>query len=213
MSSSKKLKVFLVDDHAIFLEGLLSLLEKEENYQVIGTAVNAENALDVLQKESIDLLITDLNLPGMDGMELTRRVRNTLPEIKIIMLSMHDETEFVRDAIKAGINGYVMKKDSHDQLLKAVSTVIGGSIFVSDELNTKLLSGIGRESEKPELTERESQVLKMIAEDLPNKEIAKRLHISKRTVETHRKNLMHKTGSNSVVGLINFAYKNRLLDN
>lgn len=208
----KPLNIFLVDDHIIFLEGLLSLLENDK-YKIAGTATNAENAIKLMQQTPVDLLITDLNLPGMDGLKLTENVKKQFPLLRIIMLSMHDEIQMVRDALKAGVNGYIMKRDSHQELVLAIETVSKNEMYISKELNSKLLAGLANPQEQPLLTDREKEILKMIAEDLSNQEIADRLHISKRTVETHRKNLMLKTGSNSVVGLVNFAYKNRLLDN
>lgn len=208
----KPLNIFLVDDHIIFLEGLLSLLENDK-YKIAGTATNAENALKLIPQTPVDLLITDLNLPGMDGLKLTEHIKKQFPSLRVIMLSMHDEIQMVRDALKAGVNGYIMKRDSHQELVLAIETVSRNEMYISKELNSKLLAGLANTQEQPLLTDREKEVLKMIAEDLSNQEIADRLHISKRTVETHRKNLMLKTGSNSVVGLVNFAYKNRLLDN
>ncbi|MCB0281550.1 MAG: response regulator transcription factor [Calditrichae bacterium] len=211
-SELKPLNIFLVDDHIIFLEGLLSLLENDK-YKIAGTATNAENALKLIPQTPVDLLITDLNLPGMDGLKLTEHIKKQFPSLRVIMLSMHDEIQMVRDALKAGVNGYIMKRDSHQELVLAIETVSRNEMYISKELNSKLLAGLANTQEQPLLTDREKEVLKMIAEDLSNQEIADRLHISKRTVETHRKNLMLKTGSNSVVGLVNFAYKNRLLDN
>lgn len=203
--------VFLVDDHTILLDGLTNLLDKEDDLKIIGTATNAEDALIYLKDNKVDLLITDQNLPGMDGLELIKQTRSLYPQIKVIMLSMHDESDIIRSVLSEGVDGYVLKKDSHFELKLAIQSVFQNEVYLSKGLNKILISALDQNVEKILLTEREKEILIMITNDLSTKEIAEKLHISSRTVESHRKNLLRKTGSNSVVGLVNYAYKTKLI--
>lgn len=205
------MKIFLVDDHTILLEGMISLLEKEDELEIAGYASNAEDALEFLQKEPVDLLICDQSLPGMDGLALIKQVKKFDQNLKIIVLSVHDEAHLVKEILRSGVNGYILKKDSHLELLTAIESIVNDEIYLSQGLNRVLLSGLMGAQEQSWLTNREREILKLIAADFSNKQIAAKLHISQRTVETHRKNLLRKTRSNSVVGLVNYAYTHNLL--
>ena len=208
---AKQMKTILIDDHAILLDGIRALLEKEEGVEVIATAESAEKGLELIQSHQPDLLITDFNLPGMDGLSLIRRVKKMLPDIKIIVLSMHDETHLVKEILKEGVNGYVLKKDSHKELSEALQQIKVGRVFLSDEINKMLIRGLNFPDEQKLLSDREREILKLIAKEYSNKQIAEELFISERTVETHRKNIFRKTGTSSLVGLIKFAYANSLI--
>ncbi|HMP98151.1 MAG TPA: response regulator transcription factor [Cyclobacteriaceae bacterium] len=205
------MKTLLVDDHAILLDGVRALLEKEEDVSIVATASSAEQALDLLKQHQPDLLITDFNLPGMDGLSLIRRVKKIFPEIKIIVLSMHDETHLVKEILKEGVNGYILKKDSHKELSEALQQIRNGKVFLSDEINKMLIRGLNFPDDNKLLSEREREILKLIAKEYSNRQIAEELFISERTVETHRKNIFRKTGTSSLVGLIKFAYANNLI--
>lgn len=207
------MKILLVDDHAIVLDGLRAILQqqKEEDIYYISTVMSAEEALVHLEKNEVDLMITDFNLPGMDGLALIRRVKKTKPGLKIILLSMHDEPHLVREILKEGIQGYILKKDSHQELIRAISTVQSGKIFLSDDVSKILIQNIHFPEDERLLTDREREILKLIAREYSNKEIAEQLFISERTVETHRKNIFRKTKTSSLVGLIKFAYANHLI--
>lgn len=205
------MKIFLVDDHTILLEGMISLLEKEDELEIAGYASNAEDALEFLQKEPVDLLICDQSLPGMDGLALIKQVKKFDQNLKIIVLSVHVEAHLVKEILRSGVNGYILKKDSHLELLTAIESIVNDEIYLSQGLNRVLLSGLMGAQEQSWLTNREREILKLIAADFSNKQIAAKLHISQRTVETHRKNLLRKTRSNSVVGLVNYAYTHNLL--
>lgn len=209
--SVSMMKTLLVDDHAILLDGVRALLEKEEDVSIVATASSAEQALDLLKQHQPDLLITDFNLPGMDGLSLIRRVKKIFPEIKIIVLSMHDETHLVKEILKEGVNGYILKKDSHKELSEALQQIRNGKVFLSDEINKMLIRGLNFPDDNKLLSEREREILKLIAKEYSNRQIAEELFISERTVETHRKNIFRKTGTSSLVGLIKFAYANNLI--
>jgi DNA-binding NarL/FixJ family response regulator len=208
--SELRMKILLVDDHAILSDGVKSLLEKED-YEVVFQADSAERALDFLKKNEVDLMITDFNMPGMDGLSLIHLVKRINQNIKIIVLSMHDEVHLVKEILKSGVNGYVLKKDTQRELLQAIREVQAGKVFLSNDINKVLIVNLQNPDEGRLLTDREREILKLIAREFTNKQIAEELFISERTVETHRKNIFKKTGTNSLVGLIKFAYANNLI--
>ncbi|MCH7402904.1 response regulator [Belliella kenyensis] len=205
------MKVFLVDDHAILLDGIKSLLEKDTSIHVVGLASTAENALEFIKNNEVELLITDYNLPGIDGLALVRIVKKISPLTKIIILSMHDEAHLVKEILKEDIQGYVLKNDSHKELIQAISAVKENKIYLSNDINRIIINSLQFPQEERMLTDREREILKLIAKEYSNKEIAEQLFISERTVETHRKNIFRKTKTNSLVGLIKFAYGNNLI--
>ncbi|MCC5918995.1 MAG: response regulator transcription factor [Cryomorphaceae bacterium] len=209
--STKKLNVFLTDDHAILMDGVKTILDKQSNLTVVGTAENAEKTIEQLENQEVDLLITDFNLPDMDGLQLVKKVKMAHPQIKIIVLSMHDESRIVRSILKEGVEGYLLKSDSHYELLKAIECIVAGEIFLSKQVNQIIVNALKYPDEDRLLTDREREIVKLIAEDLSNKQIAQHLFISERTVETHRKNILKKTGTNTAVGLLKFAYANGIL--
>lgn len=204
-------RVILVDDHAILLDGVRNLLEKEDDIIVSGIFPNGEAALQYLKNNDVDLVVTDFHMPGMDGLSLVHTIRRIKPETKIIVMSMHDESHLVKEILKAGINGYVLKKDTHRELLKAIREVTDGQVYLSNDINRILITNLQNPDEGKLLTDREREIVKLIAKEYSNKDIAEALFISERTVETHRKNIFKKTGTNSLVGLIKFAYANNLI--
>jgi DNA-binding NarL/FixJ family response regulator len=210
-NESVRMKILLVDDHTILLDGVKSLLSGEEDLQVVGQAGSAEAALEFLKKQDVDLIITDYSMPGMDGLSLLNTVKRIAPNTKIILLSMHDEVHLVKEILKAGVNGYVLKKDTHKELLSAIHDVKNGKVYLSSDVNKMLITNLNNPDEGKLLTDREREILKLIAKEYTNKNIAEELFISERTVETHRKNIFKKTGTNSLVGLIKFAYANNLI--
>jgi len=207
----EKVRVYLVDDHTILLDGVRSLLHSTEEYEVVGSAANAEDALKYLQNNPVDVLISDYSLPGMDGLGLVRVLQRIKPELKIIIMSMHDEAHLVKEILKEGIKGYLLKKDSQKELLSALEQVRNGRVYLSNEINSLLIENLQNPDEGKLLTEREREILKLIAKEYTNRDIAEELFISERTVETHRKNIFRKTKTNSLVGLIKFAYANNLI--
>jgi two-component system nitrate/nitrite response regulator NarL len=205
------MRILLVDDHAILLDGIKTLLEKVEGINVTATAQSAEKALQILSDTEVDLVITDFNMPGMDGLSLIHSIKKIKPKIKTIILSMHDETHLVKEILRSGVNGYVLKKDTHHELLKAIHEVEQGKIYLSSDINKILIDNLQNPDDGKLLSDREREIVKLIAKEYSNKQIAEKLFISERTVETHRKNIFKKTGANSLVGLIKFAYANNLI--
>lgn len=210
-NKSARMKILLVDDHTILSDGVKSLLAPEDDLQIVGQTGSAEAALEFLKKQDVDLIITDYSMPGMDGLSLLNTVKRVAPNTKIIMLSMHDEVHLVKEILKAGINGYVLKKDTHKELLNAIRDVKNGKVYLSSDVNKMLITNLNNPDEGKLLTDREREILKLIAKEYTNKDIAEELFISERTVETHRKNIFKKTATNSLVGLIKFAYANNLV--
>lgn len=208
---STTMKIFLTDDHAILLGGLIKILSAEDDFEVVGSAGTVKETQDLLTQKKVDLLITDYNLPDDDGLTLVRRVKQKHPEIKIIVLSMHDEAHLIKEILKEGVDGYILKKDSHEELVNAVRAVKSGKVYLSSDVNSMLMKSLNGNDEKRLLTDREREILKLIAKEFTNKEMAEELFISERTVETHRKNIFRKTGTNNLVGLIKFAYANNLI--
>jgi DNA-binding NarL/FixJ family response regulator len=210
-SKTMSTRILLVDDHAILLDGIKNLLNKEEGLSVAGLAESAEAALEFLKQHEVDIVITDFNMPGMDGLSLVNTIKRIRPSVKTIVLSMHDETHLVKEILRSGVNGYVLKKDSHKELLKAIQYVQSGNVYLSSDINKILILNLQNPDEGRLLTDREREIVKLIAKEYSNKNIAEELFISERTVETHRKNIFKKTGTNSLVGLIKFAYANNLI--
>jgi two-component system nitrate/nitrite response regulator NarL len=204
-------RIIIVDDHAILLDGIKSILEKEQHLRVDRTFQSAEEALRYFETEDTDLLITDFNLPGMDGLSLIHTIKRMKPDMHIVVLSMHNEVHLVKEILKAGVNAFILKNDSHKELLLAIEEVMAGKIFLSSDVNRMLIQNLQNPDEGKLLTDREREILKLISKEYSNKDIAEKLFISERTVETHRKNIFRKTGTSSLVGLIKFAYANNLI--
>ena len=205
------MKILLVDDHSILLDGLKKLIEEDEMLNVVDAVANVPDAIRSLDKHKPDLVITDYNLGDDDGLSLVQKAKRLFPEMKFIVLSMHDEAHLVKEILKEGVHGYVLKKDTKDELLEAIYAVRGGRMYLSNDINTMLVKSLHEPSEGKLLTAREREVLKLISQEYANKQIAEELFISERTVETHRKNIFRKTKTNSLVGLIKFAYANNLI--
>ncbi|WP_420580146.1 response regulator [Reichenbachiella sp.] len=205
------MRVFLVDDHQMMLDGVANLVREKEDCELVGSAVTMQEALDQILAIEVDLLISDYNLPDGDGLTLLHRLKKVKPDMKVIMLSMHDEAHLVKEILKEGVDGYVLKRDSHTDLTQAISAVAQGKKYMSDEINQMLINHLHQPDDIKLLTDREREVLKLIAQEYSNKMIAEALFISERTVETHRKNIFRKTQTSSLVGLIKFAYANNLI--
>lgn len=206
------MKILLVDDHAIVADGLQALLQAEKDFTVVEKLTSGNFALAYLKQHPVDLMITDYSMPEMDGVTLVNKAKQINPDLKIIVLSMHDDASIIREMLSAGVDGYVLKKYAQQELVNAIETVQHGKQYWSSEVNKVLLSAIlPQDTSSNHITERELDVLRLLAQELTSRQIADKLFISERTVETHRKNLMRKTGANNVIGLMHYAYSNKLL--
>jgi two-component system, NarL family, nitrate/nitrite response regulator NarL len=205
------IRVLLVDDHQIVLDGLRSLLDQDPSFDVMGAFSDPERALAYLSVQTPDILLTDYSMPQMSGLELARKAKLLQPTIKAALLSMHDEPSVVKEAMKMGINGFLLKNIQQTELKEALRKIYSGLMYISAEITTQLLHHHVIEEGDSKLTDRELEILKLITKEFSNKQIAEALHISERTVETHRKNIFRKTGTTSLVGLINYAYANKIV--
>lgn len=205
------IRIVLVDDHQIILDGLSMLLDQDPSFDVIASFSHPEKALSFLSAQEPDILVTDYSLPGINGVELIRKAKILHPAMKAVLLSMHDEPSIVREAIKLGVNGYLLKNIQQAELKEAIRKIYSGLIYVSAEITSQLLQQSNGNQNESALTERELEVLALITKENSNKQIANKMHISERTVETHRKNIFRKTGTTSLVGLVKYAYSNNLI--
>ena len=214
-----KIKVLLVEDHAIVRQGLRRLLE-EEGLVVAGEAADGREAVKLAGELDPDIVIMDITMPRLGGIETTRKIRKTNPGIKVIMLTIHDEESFIYKSFDAGANGYMVKEKAMEDLLDAISTVMKGEIYLSPNFSTKVLesyhklvkSGRKKVDDFSRLTNREREILQLIAEGNTSKEIANLLYISGKTVENHRANIMKKLDIHETAGLVRYAIKIGLVD-
>lgn len=207
----KSIKLLIVDDHRIVLDGLKSLFDQDPHFEIMGAASSAEEALRLLQIHHPDILLTDYRLPGLTGLELAMVVKEKYPTIKRVILSMHDEGLLVKQILKEGVDGYLLKSIQQTELKTALHQIMEGFPYVSPEITRMMLANMNSEQPEELLSERERQVLNLIAKECSNKQIAEKLFISERTVETHRKNIFRKTNTSSLVGLIKYAFANNLI--
>lgn len=200
--------IYLVDDHKIFVKGIAALLEREQGIRVMGYTYDGKSALEALRAEKPDVLLTDIQMSGFSGIELTRIVKDELPDVKVIGLSMFDKPEVINELIAAGADGYLLKDLEKDELLKAIHEVMEGNMYYSSSAAQVLMQNVNN---KDLLTKREKEIIVLIAKEKSNVEIADMLFISEHTVESHRKNIFRKTRAKSIVGLVKYAYDNKLL--
>ncbi len=215
---TRKQKIVIAEDHTILREGLRSLLSSNEKYEIVGEAEDGRDAIRCVEKLAPDLLLIDLSMPIMNGMEAIRDIKKRHPEIKIIALTVHKTEEYILATLDAGADGYVLKDATHNELLMAISSVLSGKPYLSPGVSEKVIEGYleGRRTLKASsawdtLSQREREVLKLIAEGYKNKEIADILFISIKTVEKHRSNLMKKLSLHNAAALTAFAIEKGLI--
>jgi len=206
-----KHRILLVDDHPILTDGLKMVFKDNAKFDIVASAHSGAYALALIKTRPIDLMVADYSMPDINGLELIRQAKTLCPNLKTIMLTMHDEAPIIKEVIAAGVDGYVLKKSAMDDLALAMDAVLAGKPYLSAEAGQKLFQ-LARQHESDEpLTDREVEVLRLIIKELTNKEIAAQLFISDRTVEVHRKNLMRKIRCNNTVGLIKYAFAHNLV--
>ena len=209
MSGNGSIRLMLCDDHRIILDGLQGLLGNTPDLEVVGTATNGAEVLELLEHIAADVLLMDINMPVMDGFQALERLKKQGASVKVIMLTMHDEAGVAQQAIEKGAKGYVVKDSGKDELLLAIRQVHSGQRHFSSTVTEALLKGNTADARRTGplagLSERELEVLSGIAEGLTNKELGQRLFISPRTVDTHRTNLMKEMKVHNVAGLVRIA--------
>ena len=211
------INILLVDDHQILLDGLRTMLEAEPDFKIIGTAKNGHEAIPILQQQAVDVLILDLSMPEMDGMETTKYVKKQFPDVKIIILTTNDEGSIITEILKQGATGYMLKNSTQEQLVKGIRLANEGKTVLNNEVTTRMIESIRQKDNAPEkrnipkITRREKEVLQLIAEEFTAQEIADQLFVSLNTVITHRRNLFVKMEVKNSVGLVKKAIENGLI--
>jgi DNA-binding NarL/FixJ family response regulator len=207
------IRVIIADDHVIFRQGLLKLLSAENNLSVIGEAGDGAEALNLIMRERPDIAIVDISMPGLDGFEIFRKIRELNIGTKVIFLTMHKDSMTARKAMGLEVSGYVLKDNAFEDLLYAIRSVYAGGTFVSPSVSQRIFKqSLYLDSESRALTARESEILRLIATGLTNRQIGDKLCISVKTVETHRTNIMQKLDLHSTADLVRYAMKTGLVD-
>jgi len=210
------INLVIADDHKIFRDGLKSIFDNQAEIDVVGEAANGAQVLDLLSKQSIDVILMDISMGESDGIGTTQIIKKKYPDIKVLILSMHNESGFIIKSMEAGASGYLLKNAGKEETIRAINTVFTGDTYYSNEVSEKILAHLTQKNNNNKgsihLTKREKEILKLIAEEYTNPEIAEQLFISIRTVDTHRRNLLEKIGAKNTVGLVKYAIKEGLLD-
>ncbi len=218
-SYQRPIRVLVVDDHTLFRSGLKMLLEKEEDIVVTGDASSAEEALEYFNNSTLDLVLMDIGLPGMDGLEATRKIKEREPEAKVLVLTMYDDEPYLLKALEAGASGYLLKETASDELVSAIRRAMDGEMIVHPYLVKVLVKevlgdnkeGRGESSGSDSLTEREKEILKYISLGYTNQELADHLVVSVKTIEKHKANIMEKLNLDRRYQLVNYAIKHGLV--
>lgn len=219
-----KVSVYIIDDHKLFVEGLCSLLADIQGFEIEGFSLNPLNFLENINTVNADVFLVDINMPQMSGVQLTAKLKDIKPSAKVLALTMYDEYEYVEKMIMAGASGYILKSASIQELTNAIKSVADGSKFLGRDIQEVLFNKVEKGNQdfnqktlsfgaEPEatLTKREIEILILISKELTTQQIAEKLFISERTVETHRKNIFSKTKAKSVIGLSRYAEKHGYL--
>lgn len=215
----KKINIVIADDHKIFRQGVTELLKREKDIVVVADLVTKDELDRIIEKNIVDLVIMDIDMGEESGIDITRQLKKDHPEVRVLALSMHGDRNYVVRMLEAGASGYILKNAGKDEILDAIHTVASGNTYFSSQVSNALLEHISNpvliKKKKPEdlpLTDREIEVLKLIAEENNNAEIAEKLFISVRTVDTHRRNLLDKLAAKNTAGLVKYAVKKGLVD-
>lgn len=213
-----KKRIVIVEDRTLVREGLRLLVTSDEHYHIVGEAEDGHAAIKVAGEVQPDLILMDLSMPRMNGMDAIREIKKLCPATRILVLTVHDSEEFIVASLEAGADGYILKDASKAELMMAIKNVLEGKRFLSPGISDKIIDGYLAKHPQPKLrpvsqllTHREREILKLIAEGYRNREIGKLLCISVNTVEKHRENIMHKLGVHNTSGLTAFAIENGLV--
>lgn len=210
-----KIRVLLVDDHTILREGLRSLLSLQEDIEVVGEAGDGQAALELISTLKPDIVVMDIAMPGMDGLEATRRIKKDFPETRVLILTQHDNREYVFSLLQAGAVGYILKKSGGTEVVNAIRSTFAEGAFlppsIAREVVDRYIQRPQQQTSRPPLTDREKEVLRLIAEGKSNKEIAEILCLSVKTVMAHRTNIMEKLDIHSRTELVKYAIRQGII--
>jgi two-component system nitrate/nitrite response regulator NarL len=216
IKSDLMIQIIIADDHQMFIDGIKVLLEQETTISVVGEALNGKELLDLLEKQTADIILMDISMPVIDGIEATRIIRKKHSGIKILMLTMYNTKQYITSMISAGVNGYILKDTGKEELMKAIEAIHRGYTYYSQEVTARVMESFRKlnihTDAYPELTQREKDVLKLFAEEFTASEVGDKLNISHYTVEAHRKNMLSKFNVRTTVGLVKIAIERGLLD-
>jgi DNA-binding NarL/FixJ family response regulator len=207
----KKTRFLVIDDHPISREGLVYLINNERDFTVIAEASSAEEALSIIEEKEVDFALVDISLKGINGLQLIRKLKNGYPKIKILVVSMHDEALYGERAIDTGADGYIMKEETSNKVLKAIRHILAGNIYVSEAMEQRVMLGMMKKRQSPgssivdKLSDREFEIFQLIAKGMGPALIAKKLNMSVKTVETHRNNIKIKFNLSTAYELREFA--------
>ncbi|MEO5674803.1 MAG: response regulator transcription factor [Chitinophagales bacterium] len=215
-----KIKIIICDDHQIFVEGLKALIKDSDQVTMIGEASNGEELLELAKLKDADVVLMDIFMPKINGIEATQKLKLIYPDIKILGLTMVEEAKQISDMIKAGASGYLLKTSGRDELVEAIVKVHAGERYLSNEVSIKLLDRMLNTNEalheiperNPPITKREHEIIQLIAQELTNEEIARKLNNSPMTIITHRKNLLRKLNVKNTAGLVRYAVQHGLVN-
>jgi len=212
----KKVTLYIIDDHQVLVDGLSVLLAGQEFIDIIGRNTDPVLAAQEIKKLKPGIVLTDIQMPGMNGIELTKQVKRVLPDTRVLALSMFGDYAHISEMMSAGVDGYILKNSDKHEVLTAIATLQRGDQYFSQHVLKELEKASKEEQSdngenKPHITSREREIIQLISKEYSNARIAEALFISERTVETHRKNIFRKTGTKSVVGLLKFAMERNLL--
>ncbi len=215
----QKIRVLIADDHKIIRVGLRGLIELSQDIEVVAEAENGTEVKELIQTVKVDVVLMDIDMGHTSGIETTRHLKTAHPEINVLGLTMHEEQEYIVEMLEAGASGYLLKSTGMEELLTAVRTAAKGDSYFSHQVSATLLQAITRQKATPPskgngnipLTDREIEVLRLIAQEHSNGEIAEKLFISIRTVDTHRRNLLEKLQAKNTAGLVKYAFEKGLL--
>lgn len=210
----KEIRLLLVDDHQVITDGLKSLLNNQQGMKVASTASHGKEALEIIKILGIDLVLMDIDMPVMNGLDATKLIKKTNNPPKVIILSMHSEKGMVEELVNTGVDGYLLKNSGKEELVNAIQSVMSNNKYFASDVTLSLLAKkdpVTQSMSNHGLTTREIEILRLVADGYTNKEIGDKLFISHRTVDTHRTNLMRKIEVNNIAGLISFAIKNDLI--
>jgi DNA-binding NarL/FixJ family response regulator len=220
MIAVEKKRIFIADDHQLFIDGLRLIFAQNPRYEIAGFGGTGNSIIDFIREQPVDMVITDINMPGMNGIDATERIKAINPDIKVIAVSMVNDYASVHKMLQSGADGYVLKSAGADELLKALEFAEGGEVFINKEISDILLKGIrfNQTAEakrikavKEDLTQREKEILTCIVKGQSNQEIADQLFISIPTVKTHRSNILAKCDVKNTASLVRFVMENDLL--
>ncbi len=217
MTSPKIIKIIIADDHQIFLEGLVALLNDVKNINIVGTATNGHGVIAFLKNNTVDLVIMDIHMPEMDGIELNKIIKKEYPKVKTLVLSTYSYPDKIAHFARNGANGYLLKNTEKSELLTAIYAIVNHENYFSEEVKEKYMNSIftpnsNANDEISQLSQREEEILKLIAQEYTAQEIAKKLFISQHTVNTHRKNLLSKLNAKNIAGLVKYAIKSGIIE-